>query len=240
MSAGRPLAGRRVVMTRPIERAGALAGMLRDAGAEVIELPLITIAEPADGGVELREALADVSRYDWLVVTSPSGATRVAAAVSSPRPSGPRVAAVGTGTAAALRTAVDLVPQRQVAEGLLEVFPSGPGRVLLAQAEAARPVLAEGLRAKGWEVDAVVAYRTLETPPADPTEALGADAVVFASGSQARAWRNTIGTRTPPVVVTIGPVSAAAAADAGLQVTAVADDHSLDGLVKALAQALSA
>ena len=127
--------------------------LLEAEGATVLSVPTIAIEDPPDGGEALRAALADV--WDWVVVTSPNGAERAVAAA------GGRAAAlavpwavVGPGTAEALgrhgiRAA--LVPDRFVAEGLLEVFPAPPpdrvGRVLVAQAEAARPVLAEGLRA---------------------------------------------------------------------------------------------
>jgi uroporphyrinogen-III synthase len=64
----------------------------------------------------------------------------------------------------------------------------------------------------------------------------GADAVLFASGSAARGWVEVFGTDAPPVVVAIGPETAAATERAGVRVTAVARDHSLAGLVLALAE----
>ena len=99
------------------------------------------------------------------------------------------MAVVGPGTAAAVRAAglePALVPERFVAEGLLAAFPPGPGRVLLPQAEAARPVLADGLRAAGWDGRRRrgLPHRGRPmSPPAVLERARGADAITFTSGS---------------------------------------------------------
>lgn len=227
-----PLAGQRVVVTRPAER-GMLATLLRMQGADVIELPLIGIADPEDGGAALHAALDDLAAYDWLVVTSPAGAQRVADAVAAAAPGAPLLAAVGTATGDALGRTPDLVPTRQIAEALVDAFPHGHGKVLLARAADARMVVPFGLRSKGWQVDDVVAYRTtiIDYGPL-PADAASADVVVFASGSQVRAWAQNFGAVTPPVTVAIGPATAAVAADVGIAITAVAQHHSLSGLVE--------
>jgi uroporphyrinogen-III synthase len=235
MSVGdRPLSGRRIVVTRPAER-GMLATMLRMQGADVVELPLIGIADPDDGGEALTAALADLGAYNWLVVTSPAGGARVAAALAGARPGAPLVAAVGVATGESLGREPDLVPGRQIAEALVDAFPHGHGRVLLARAAEARSVVPIGLRAKGWQVDDIVAYRTvtIEHGPM-PAAAASADAVVFASGSQVRAWAHNFGTTTPPESIAIGPVTAGVAAEVGVAITAVAQHHSLTGLVEAV------
>ena len=244
---GRPLSGRSVVVARAAEQAGGLVDRLQTLGAEVVEVPVIAIVDPADGGAALVSAAARLGTTDWVVVTSPNGARRLARALPEgrwPRP-GPKLAVVGPGTAEActeLGLTVDLLPRRFVAEGLLDELPSGPGQVLVAQAEAARPVLVEGLRAKGWNVEAVVAYRTV---PAAVDQALvgraaQADAIVFTSGSTVRGYVAAAGPgAVPSTVVCIGPVTAAAAVESGLTPAAVASDHSLDGLVAALVEVLA-
>jgi uroporphyrinogen-III synthase len=138
------------------------------------------------------------------------------------------------------------VPDRFVAEGLLAVFPRPPvddgGRVLVAQAEAARPVLVEGLRAAGWEVASVVAYRTVPVVPSpEQLEAVAtADAVLFTSGSTVDALVQVAGASgMAGRVVAIGPVTAEAAERHGLNVAAVASPHSLEGLVAATVEALA-
>ena len=195
----------------------------------------------------MREALRDL--WDWVVVTSTNGAERaVAAAGGRAAALALRWAVVGPGTAdalAALGIHAALVPDRFVAEGLVEAFPDPPdggGRVLLAQAEAARPVLADGLRARGWEVTTVVAYRTVAvTPPPELLRAAAAaDAIAFTSGSTVDGYVRAAGRgAVPPVVVAIGPVTSAAVVAHGLTVAAEADPHSLAGLVDATAAALS-
>lgn len=245
MTTGAPLAGRRVVVTRAADQADGLVADLEALGAEVVRLPLIETVDAEDGA--LAGALARLDTFDWLVVTSPNGARRVADALVGREPLRPRVAAVGRATEDALGRPADLVPHDQIAEGLLAEFPDGDGRVLLVQADGARPVLAEGLAGRGWRVVPVVGYRTVVAPPsstADPawraalTEARAADAVVFTSGSTVRGWVQAVGHETPPVVVVIGPATAAVASDLGIRVSAVAEDHSTGGLLVALRDAI--
>jgi uroporphyrinogen-III synthase len=129
-----------------------------------------------------------------------------------------------------------------VAEGLLAVFPSPAageqGRVVLAQAPAARDVLAVGLRGLGWRVEQVEAYRTEAAPIAPGARAAvaSADAVTFTSASTVTHFVAAFGAdAAPPVVVCIGPVTADAAVAAGLRVGATAAPHTIDGLVDAIA-----
>ena len=114
-------------------------------------------------------------------------------------------------------------------------------RVLLPQAAGARPVLADGLAAKGWTVEVVHAYRTVPAvPPAEVLAAAAkADAIAFTSASTVTAYLAAAGSGAmPPVIACIGPVTAAAAEAEGLAVTVTASDHTLDGLVAVLVDAL--
>ena len=151
--------------------------------------------------------------------------------------SGPKVAAVGSTTAAILPRC-NLVPQNQSAIGLLDSFPSGPGRVVVVQAVGAASTLVDGLRGKAWDVVAISPYRTQAVvPTADQCRAaLAADAVLFASGSAAQAWVQVFGRDTPPVAVAIGEQTAAAATQAGLKITIVSTDHSVYGMLVALSR----
>ncbi len=237
-----PLAGRTIVVTRASDQSGGFAAMLRDAGAEVIELPLITIIEPPDEGAALRDALARLDGYDWLVVTSPNGAARVRDAVVD-RPWGhPRLAAVGTATSAALAPRrADLIPPRQIAESLIEAIPAGAGRVLLVQGDRARDVARRGLLAKGWVVDQVTAYATVTRPIDDSmADALSrADAITLLSGSAAESFAAACQNRSvllPCHVVSIGPITTAVAQAAGIMVTATAQVHTLRGTLETLVQ----
>jgi uroporphyrinogen III methyltransferase/synthase len=250
---GASLTGRTVVVARTAEQTGGLATRVRALGGSVIEVPVMAVADPTDGGAALAAALASAPSPDWLVVTSPNGAQRLAQAIDQldrdrpeeRSPGRPKLAVVGPGTAeecTRLGLRVDLVPARFVAEGLLDAFPAGRGRVVVAQAAAARSVLADGLRAKGWTVDAVVAYRTVASPvdPGLVERAAAADAIAFTSGSSVRCYLAAAGPAgMPATVVCIGPVTAEAVVAAGLEPNAVAREHSLDGLVAALVEALA-
>lgn len=239
MAAG-VLAGRRVVVTRAADQADSLADALRAAGAEPVVVPLLEIV-PEPAGVDALAAL-DPSAFDWLAVTSPNGAQAYLAAHPGATPR--HVAAVGTATAAALAAGglqVDLVPARQLAAGLLAELPAGPASALVVQAVDAEDTLAAGLAERGWKVTAVAPYRSVPARPSTRLQlaALAADAVLFASGSAARAWVAVFGTSTPPITVAIGPRAEAAAVAAGLKITLVAADHSVPGMVTALEQYLS-
>jgi uroporphyrinogen III methyltransferase/synthase len=244
----RPLFGRRVVVTRAREQAGELVTRLQAQGAATVEVPAIEIREPADGGAALAAAVDRLGDYDWVVLTSPNGARRLLDAVrdrgrDARAFAGARLAAIGPGTAEALAGAnlvVDLVPPRFVAESLLEALPAPGatgGRLLLVRAAVARDVLPEGLRAKGWDVDVVQAYRTEQAPLAEERAAAvaAADVVTFTSSSTVSNFLAAMGGRPfPPAVVAIGPITAATARDHGLAVDVEAEVHTIDGLVDAL------
>jgi uroporphyrinogen-III synthase len=235
------LAGRRVVITRATDQSGDLAARLRVLGAEPVEVATIAIADPADGGAGLRAAVR--SAPDWIVVTSANGARRVLDALEDAEP--PRFAVVGPMTASVLERAgvtPALIPPRFVAESLVDAFPAGAGRVVVAQASSARDVVASGIRDKGWEVIAVEAYATAPVRPAPDriAAAKSADAILFTSASTVRSFVDAAGVEAvPPVVVCIGPVTAEAAMSAGLRVAAVPDEHTVPAMLVALAEALT-
>ncbi|MEM9520106.1 MAG: uroporphyrinogen-III synthase [Actinomycetota bacterium] len=245
MSQAGPLAGLRVVVTRPRDQAAALVAELEAAGAEAVPVPVIHIVDPPDGGVALKAGLRGLRHGDWAVMTSPNGAVRVAHAVAQvPLADGVQVAVVGPGTKARaeqLGLPVDLVPDDAIAEGLLAAFPARPvngGRVLLARAEVAREMLPHQLRMAGWQVDEVVAYRTekIAVGAEGRTAALAADAVIFTSGSTVEGLVREVGVDgLPPVVASIGPATSAVAAELGVTVSVEAADHTIPGVVAALA-----
>jgi len=209
----------RVIITRARESAGPLAERLEALGLEVVVCPLIEL-EPV-GPEQI-----DTTGYDWVVVTSRRGAEELG---RRRRGDLPKVAAIGPGTAAALREhgiEPALVPRTSTQEGLVDEFPTQPGRVLFAGAEDARPYLAEAL-----EADTVVLYRTHELRPAEPPDG---DLVVLASASAARAYA-ALGLQIP--AVSIGPETTREARAHGVQVIAEAETHDLEGLVAAVHEA---
>jgi uroporphyrinogen III methyltransferase/synthase len=241
----RPLFGRTVVVTRAAEQAGPVVHALRNRGAEVLLVPTIELGEPADGGAALRAAAASVGDYDWVVLTSTNGADRFLGELRDGRDlAGVKLAAIGSATAEAIarhRLVADLVPEEYVAESLLAAFPAPEvgdrGRVLLARAATAREVLPDGLRARGWDVDVVEAYRTHRTEIDEETRlaVLDADVVTFTSSSTVDNYVRTMNTvETPPVVACIGPVTAATARGHGMHVDVEATEYTLPGLVAAI------
>ena len=232
----RPLFRRRVLVPRAAAQAGRLSTLLADAGADVVEAPAIETSRVAGDW--------QPAGYDWIALTSRPAVDALASRLRDARDlAGVHIAAVGPGTAEALRDlriVADLVPATSSAEGLVAEFPEGSGRVLLPQAERALPTLVDGLRDKGWSVETAVAYRTLARP-VDPTAVAGVDAVCFTSGSTVDSLVDSVGVEhVPPVVVCIGPTTAEAARSHGLPVAAVADPHTLEGLVAATISALAA
>ena len=232
-------------MTRAREQASGLVERLQALGAATVELPVIEIGEPADGGAALQEAAGRVGDYDWVTFSSANAVTRFfaalgAAGLDTRALGGRRVAAIGPGTAETLAAAgvrADLVPERFVAESLLEAFPAGPGRVLLPRAAVARDALPAGLAERGWAVDVVEAYRTVVGRPTTEalTAAATASAVTFTSSSTVTNYLEVAGDLpVPPVVACIGPITADTARAAGLTVDVVAPEHTIDGLVSAL------
>jgi uroporphyrinogen III methyltransferase/synthase len=235
-----PLAGRSVAVTRARAQASGLAARLRALGASVVEAPAIRI-EPLDA------TLPDLGGFDLLCVTSPNGARRLLELVRDARElRGPAIAAIGPGTADALLAggiAADVVPPRAVAESLVEALADRPlRRALIVRAERARDVLPDALRARGAEVEILPVYRTVAEPLDDRARAaaLGADYVTFTSASAVRFFVAAAGLPDGPRLVSIGPITSDALREQGLEPHVEAAEHTPDGLVAALLEAVAA
>lgn len=211
----------RIVVTRPEERAAELVERLEALGHEVAVRPLIAVESLSDEPIEL-------GGYDWVVVTSRTGAELLTGRAVPPWP---RIAVIGPGTADALRAEglePALMPEVSSQEGLAAAFPRPAGRVLFAGAEGARRHLVDAL-----DADFLPLYRTVERQPG---EAFDGDLVVLASPSAARTY-GRLGSSVP--AVSIGPETTRAAQQAGIRVAAEAATHDLDGLVAAVELACS-
>jgi uroporphyrinogen-III synthase len=232
-----PLAGRRIVITRPEADATRLADRLRALGALPVVVPSIEIefTDPP----ELDRALRDLAGYHWVIFTSRNGVEAVFRRIG--RLVGPKVAAIGPATAEALRgrgVTPDLVPPEYVAEAILASLPEVRGlRFLLPRADIAREALADGLRRGGAAVDEIAAYRTR---PARRQALLGpVDAVTFTSSSTVRGFLAGGSVPAGAKVICIGPITAQTARECGLEVTAVAEQYTEDGLIEALEAAFA-
>jgi uroporphyrinogen III methyltransferase/synthase len=236
---GGPLAGLSVAVTRARAQASELASRLRELGAVVVEAPAIRIV-PLDGPAP------ELDRYDLVCLTSVNGVAalfdRLAVSGRDARAFGAaRVAAIGPGTAAALGdrgVIADVVPERFVAEGLVEALSELPvRRALVARAAKARSVLPEALRSRGAEVDEVPLYDTLAEPLSEEQlEAVWrADYLTFTSSSTVRFFSKGGGrVRDGTRIVSIGPVTSATLREHGLEPAVEASRHDLEGLVQAL------
>jgi uroporphyrinogen III methyltransferase/synthase len=232
----RPLHGRTVAVTRARAQASPLAARLRELGATVVETPAIRI-------VALDAPLPDPREHDLVCVTSPNGAELLMDRLPDARAlAGTTVAAVGPGTARALRErgiTADIVPERAVAESLVEALADIPvERALVVRAAEGRTLLGDALRERGAEVTEAILYETVAEPLDDAARvaATSADYLLFASGSAVRHFADAAGEDAlrGPRVISIGPVTSAELRAHGIEPDVEADPHTPDGLVAAV------
>ena len=257
----RPLFGKRVLVTRSREQATELVDLLESLGAEAIEAPLIRIAPPEDYG-PLDEACARAGEFDWIVFSSANAVEsffgRLFASSRDVRAlSHVKLCAVGPATAAQLARyflKVDLVPAEYRAEALAAALAATGDmhglRILLPRADIGREVVAEELRRRGAEVTEAVAYRTVMV---DPEREGGPDIyrmllerqidfVTFTSASAVRSLVRALGAEPAPdllrttVVACIGPVTADAAAQCGIETSIMPTEYTTRALVHAIVE----
>lgn len=233
-------ASRRVLVTRSAEQVDELLATLRAEGLQPVVVPAIVI-ETGSAGPAVDASVANLADcvladYGWVVVSSPNGARSIRAAGRrlDPAGSGPRWAALGAATAAALRADgidVAFLPSRPSAEALARELAVGPGeRILVVRGNLAGSRLADALRGRGAIVDDTVGYRTVEAPETSRTLLRDAltegpiGAVLLASGSAARGLRELARLERIDIsaipAICIGPETARVAAQAGFHVAA--------------------
>jgi uroporphyrinogen III methyltransferase / synthase len=238
-----PLAGLTVAVTRARASASGLSRRLESLGARVVQAPAIRT-------VPLPGPAPDLAAYDLVCLTSPIGVTTLferlrTGGLDARALAGTRVAAIGPGTAESLAEhgiAADVLPERAVAEGLVEALADltpPVRRALIARASEGRDVLPDALRAAGAEVDVLALYETVADAPSPHVlqEALAADYVTFTSASTVRFFlRAVAGAELSPDtrIVSIGPITSEALREHGLEPHVEASPHDIDGLVQAL------
>lgn len=233
------LAGATVVLTRRPEDNAALADVLRERRAEVLELPCVRTA-PLEDAHELASALDALRADDLLVLTSRAGADAVAA-VRRPVPC--PVAAVGVTTArhaTELGMRVAFVPSRADGRTLGRELPLPAGTVVLARSDRAAGDLPEILRARGAAVREVVAYRTVAEVDGDATEVVraierGPVTIVLASPSAVDALA-TVGVAVlrRAELVAIGPRTARRVRERFGRTAVVADGPDATAIARAI------
>ena len=254
----RPLYGWRVLVPRAKSQAGVMNARLSQHGAIPQSVPTISL-EPPRNPAQMDRAIKGIveGRYQWILFTSVNAVDAVWSkfeelGLDARSFAGVHLGAVGQKTADALIARgmqPELVPHRtkQNAAGLAEAFPEyvedidPVSRVLLPRADLGSDVLVDSLQEKGWEVDDVVAYRTVRAAPPPPEtrdmiKTGGFDAVCFTSPSTVK---NLVGIAGKPhsrtIIACIGPVTAAEAREQGLRVDVVPEVADIPNLVDALA-----
>ncbi len=249
----RPLFGKRILVTRARSQASKLTAKLENLGAEVLEAPAISMADPADNYAALDKAIGHVADYHWLIFTSANGVERFFARLfksgKDARALGyAKIAAIGSATAEKLKQyglVADVIPQEYRAEGVVEALKGKlppHAKILIPRAEEAREVLPDTLREMGAEVEVAPAYRTVcgqvdgEALAAELKEGR-IDLVTFTSSSTVKNLVNIIGSAEvlkDVKTACIGPVTADTAKSLGVEPDIIAKEYTIDGLVEAI------
>jgi uroporphyrinogen-III synthase len=259
VSMARPLAGKRILITRARHQAGKLADALESLGAEVLRLPTIEIIPP-ETYAHLDAVLEVISGFDWLIVTSANGAAALAdrlrfLRIPAHRLKHLQVAAIGPATAVAvgrIGLEVAAMPDEYVAEAVVAMLKERVAgrRVLLARAAVARDVIPEQLRRCGADIHVVEAYRTVI--PADSIEQVRTlfgegkplpDAVTFTSSSTVNNFFALLAAarmERPPGLraVSIGPVTTRTLRQHKWEPAGEASPYDIPGVVTACATLL--
>lgn len=250
-----PLAGVRILVGRAKHQAGALSERLRELGADVLEIPFIEIRRPTSYE-PLDTALKNIGSYDWLILTSVNGVDVFwerlqKAQIRAQSLQHLLIAAIGPATKKAIEKRglqVNVIPDEYVAESVVEKLKDKiPGkRVLLARAKVARDVIPNELQKLGAEIDVIEAYETvlpenskgeLQSVLAD--EKRRPDIVPFTSSSMVRNFLALSGKAKLDGIrfASIGPVTSSTLREAGLAVDIEAQEYTIPGLVRAIANA---
>jgi uroporphyrinogen III methyltransferase/synthase len=252
----KPLLGKKILITRPRERASRFAALLREDGAEPVEVPTIQIVPP-DSWEPLDRALTAIHTYHWLIFTSVTGVQAFFGRFDAQHRGradlqGLSICAIGPATAAELRARglqVAVMPSEYRAEAVAEslsAFPLRDTRVLIPRAAIARDVLPRALAARGARVDVVEAYRTVLPPGGlapdiwQLLEQGAIDAVTFTSSSTVTNFVTLLGEAHLPqllrdtVVACIGPITAETVRSYGLTPTIVAHEYTVPALARTL------
>lgn len=244
----------RVLITRALAQGGQLLTAMGNAGLDAIPVPAIAIEFDAPRG-DLDRAAGLLHTYRWVVITSTNGARAILRAAEQmlAELGAPSWAAIGPTTRSVLEhegIGVQFQPSQSSAKAMAAELPVAAGdRILVVRGNLADEELALALRARGAEVDDVVAYWTREAPETSRRllRRAAADgpiaAVVFTSGSTVRGLlaiglAEAIDVRSYPAVC-IGLETADAARTAGFRVLAVSPTPDPTALAEATCRSLA-
>jgi uroporphyrinogen III methyltransferase/synthase len=246
------LINKRILITRPKERAKEFAELLTAEGAKPIFFPVIQISPLSDTSI-LDNILRNIANYDWLILTSVHAVEAVFNRLETLEiviPKHPRIAVVGMQTEASLSSygiKANFIPAEYTAESIADGLGMNISskRVLLPQSNLSRDILRTSLRSAGAIVDEVIAYHTLKVQPEPEAIASlrsGVDIITFASPSSVNGFVDVLTENeidihnlpNDPLIACIGQVTASAVRDVGLNVSIEAKEHTIKGLVEAI------
>lgn len=253
------LNGKRIIVSRAKEQAGSLSNVLREEGADVLEIPFIEI-RPAQSYEALDKAIENLLNYDWLILTSVNGVKALFSRLEKQGKSEAdllhlKIVAIGPATSKAIEKhgiPVDVMPDEYVAEAVVEELRGQVKgeRVLLVRAKVARDVIPNALRELGARVHVMEAYETVvpESSRIAIVEALKSDkkpfAITFTSSSTVKNFVELVGDENVKSglldgvkLASIGPVTSATLRELGLRVDIEAKEYTIPGLVEAILKA---
>ncbi len=253
------LNGKRIIVSRAKEQAGSLSSLLKEEGADVLEIPFIEI-RPAQSYEALDKAIENLLAYDWLILTSVNGVKALFSRLEKQGKSEAdllhlKIVAIGPATAKAIEKhgiPVDIVPDEYVAEAVVEEMRNQVKgeRVLLVRAKVARDVIPNALRELGAKVHVMEAYETVvpETSRTAILEALRSDnkpaLITFTSSSTVKNFVELVGEETissglldSVKLASIGPVTSTTLKELGLRADIEATEYTIPGLVEAILKA---
>lgn len=255
MNTEKSLNGKRILVACSAKKMSALSDGLQHLGASVLPLPVIEIRGVEDTAT-LRSAVDQIGQYDWIVFTSVHGVVHFLDSCKGKKiPAPPRFCAVGPATADALRgygIEPDLVPDRFVAEGIIEALERFCGgleklagcRILLPRAKVARDVLPRALESAGADVDIVVCYETVRAKLGREDlrrlRSSSPDLMVFTSSSTVVNMMETLGNAeakdllSRSAVAAIGPITAGTLEAYGKKADIVPRESTIASLIQAI------
>ena len=253
----RPLEGKRIAITRPIDQSDEFAGILSRLGGEPVKFPVIAIAPP-DSWNAADKAIFNLERYSWLIFTSTNGVQSFVGRLIELEKdiqeslSSVKICAVGLKTADAVEgygLRVDFIPEEfrgeAIVEGFKEIGAEGE-KILLPRAQVGREILPEELTKMGMKVDVVPVYKIIR-PKIDASwfkmmlNRKEIDVVTFTSGSCVRNFIELMGSGEYKILLSgikiacISPVTADAVRKYGLEADIVPERYTIEDLAGAIA-----
>lgn len=251
----KPLFGKRILVTRSRAQASSFAEGIEQLGGEPWEFPAIATVNPEDFG-PLDKSIAEIENYNWLIITSTNGVEKFFERLRYHKKDiralhSLKICAIGPATRAAIESFglfVDLMPDKFVAESLLEAFKGVDlkgKRILMARADIARKTLPDTLRKMGAQVDDAVAYRTIKgTGNVELLRNMLKEKMIhvatFTSSSTVKNFVDMVGKENvhqllqDVTIASIGPITSQTILDYGLNVDIQPEEYTIPGLTNAI------